>query len=159
MKGKQDLDTLRNHLTSAIISVINIFLILLILNLLSINLGIFDQSLTLVFTFYIVISILLLNLPLKKLYLIIRRKNKGHLDKILVGIPLILLAFVLLLFTKMQILWITSIPILTTGLDLTLQGLDKKRKELHLLSVASFVYALFFMLLQTIPILWYTIQQ
>ncbi|MCK5113040.1 MAG: hypothetical protein KAQ84_05800, partial [Thermoplasmatales archaeon] len=159
MRGKKYLDTLRNLLPDAIISGINIFLILLVLNLLSLNMGIFEQSFTLAFTFYILIGILLLNLPLKKLYLIIRRKNKEHLDKILAGLLLILFSFILLIFTKMQILWIASIPILTSGLDLTFQGLDKKRKELHLLSVASFIYALFFMLLQTIPILWYTIQR
>lgn len=159
MRGKKYLDTLRNLLPDAIISGINIFLILLVLNLLSLNMGIFEQSFILAFTLYILIGILLLNLPLKKLYLIIRRKNKEHLYKILAGLILILFSFVLLLFTKMQILWVASIPILTSGLDLTLQGLDKKRKELHLLSAASFIYALFFMLLQTIPILWYTIQQ
>ena len=159
MRGKKYLDTLRNLLPDAIISGINIFLILLVLNLLSLNMGIFEQSFILAFTLYILISVLLLNLPLKKLYLIIRRKNKEHLYKILAGLILILFSFILLLFTKMQILWVASIPILTSGLDLTLQGLDKKRKELHLLSAASFIYALFFMLLQTIPILWYTIQR
>ena len=159
MRGKKHLETLRNLLSAVVISGINIFLILLILNLLSLNIGIFEQSFILAFTLYLLVGILLLNLPLKKLFLIIRKKNTGHVDKILAGLLLILFSFILLLFTKMQILWIASIPILVSGLDLTLQGLDKKRKELHLLSVTSFIYALFFMLLQTIPALWHTIQQ
>ena len=159
MRGKRYLETLRDLLSAVVISGINIFLILLILNLLSLNIGIFEQSFILAFTLYLLVGILLLNLPLKKLFLIIRKKNTGHVDKILAGLLLILFSFILLIFTKMQILWIASIPILVSGLDLTLQGLDKKRKELHLLSVTSFIYALFFMLLQTIPALWHTIQQ
>lgn len=159
MRGKRYLETLRNLLSAVVISGINIFLVLLVLNLLSLNIGIFEQSFILAFTLYLLAGILLLNLPLKKLFLIIRKKNTGHVDKILAGLLLILFSFILLIFTKMQILWIASIPILVSGLDLTLQGLDKKRKELHLLSVTSFIYALFFMLLQTIPALWHTIQQ
>jgi uncharacterized membrane protein len=46
-----------------------------------------------------------------------------------------------------------------SGLDLALQSIKIERKELQILSVASFIYALFFILLQAIPILWYLIQQ
>jgi len=112
MRGKRYLETLRNLLSAVVISGINIFLILLVLNLLSLNIGIFEQSFILAFTLYLLVGILLLNLPLKKLFLIIRKKNTEHADKILAGFLLILFSFILLIFTKMQILWIASIPIL-----------------------------------------------
>ena len=71
MRGKKHLETLRNLLSSVLISGINIFLVLLVLNLLSLNIGIFEQSFILAFTLYLIAGIILLNLPLKKLFLII----------------------------------------------------------------------------------------
>jgi len=55
--------------------------------------------------------------------------------------------------------WIAIIPMFISGLDMVLQGFGIERKELYFLSVASFIYALFFIILQTIPILWYIVQR
>ena len=160
MLGKKIPKTLKNRtlVKTAIISGLNISLTLLVLNLISLNLDILEQSFTLAITLYLLISIILFNLHLKKIYLAIRSKNP-NVNKILAGILLILFSFILLIFTKNQMLWIASIPILISGLDLTLRSLDIKRKELYLLSVTSFAYTIFFILLQTIPALWQIIQQ
>ena len=150
-----------NLLKTALTGGLNISLILLALNLLSINLVVVDSSLMLASTMYLLAGVILFNLPFKKLYNILRRKNteKNSLYKTVVGIILIIFSFTLLLVTRMQMLWLVCIPIFVSGLDLTLQGCKIKRKELYLLSVTSFVYALFFILVQTIPTLWYSIQQ
>lgn len=159
MLGKLSSKTLknRNKIATTIISGLNISLILLVLNLLSFNMGIFEQSFVLAFTTFLLLGILFFNLPLKKICLSIRRKNP-NINHIAFGLLLILFSFILLLFTSLQMLWIAGIPVLISGLDLTLKGLNIKRKELYLLSVTSFAYALFFMLLQTIPAIWHAIK-
>ena len=148
-------------LTKSLTGGLNIALILLALNLLSINLAIVESSFMLLITVYLLIGVILFNLPFKKLGSILRRKNKEKTSsfQIIVGILLIIFSFILLIATKIQLLWLVSIPILISGLNLILQAIKKNRKELHLLSVASFVYVIFYMLVQSIPILWYSIQQ
>jgi len=152
-KNKKPMDALTSGL--------NISLILLALNLLSINLAIVESSFMLASTVYLLAGVIIFNLPFKKLYNTIRIKNteKIFFYKIIVGLLLIIFSFILLLAKSIQMLWLTSIPLFVSGLNLTLQGAKVRRKELYLLSVASFIYALFFILVQTIPTLWYSIQQ
>lgn len=163
MLGERYSKIFRNNelLTTVFRSSLNITLILLTLNLIAINLAIVDSSIMLVATVYVLLGVIIFNLPFRKLYSAITRKNKEKtsLYKIAIGLIFILFSFILLLATKMQMLWLTSIPIIVSGLDLTLQGVKIKHKELHLLSVASFAYAIFYILMQTIPALWYSIRQ
>jgi len=148
----------KTSVKTAIYSGLNISLILLVLNLLSLNFDILEKSFVHAFAAFLIISVLLLNIPLKKLCVTIRKKT-AEFNRIIAGLILLIISFIVFLFTKNQMLWIASIPLLISGLDLTIRGIDSKRKELYLLSVTSFVYAIFFMLLQTIPALWYAIQQ
>lgn len=150
----------RKLLKTALISGLNISLVLLALNLLSVNFVIVEPSFMLISTVYLLLGLLLFNLPFKKLYSVIRRHiGQAVLYKTMIGVVLILFSFILLLATSVQMLWLISISILVSGLDLTLQGIQIRRRELYLLSVASFVYALFYILVQSIPILWYSIQR
>ena len=151
----------RNLLKTVLTRGLNISLILLALNLLSINLAIVDSSIMLVSTAYLLIGVIILNLPFKKIYEVIRRKNtkKASFYDIIVGIILILFSFILLLATRIQMLWLVSIPILISGIDIILQGVDITRKELRLLTISSFAYVIFFMIVQTIPAIWYALQQ
>ncbi|MDH7517953.1 MAG: hypothetical protein QHH19_06385 [Candidatus Thermoplasmatota archaeon] len=139
----------------------NITLILLALNLIAINLVIADSSFMMVSTIYVLLGVIVFNIPFRKLYntIIGKNKEKKSIYRMTSGLILILFSFILLLVTDIQMLWLTSIPTLLSGLNLTLQGVKIKRKELHLLSVVSFIYALFYILVQTIPTLWYSIQQ
>jgi len=163
MGRKEYFEKLKNRelVKTVLLGGFNIALIILILNMLSNNLVIVDASLMLVSTIYLLVGLIIFNIPFKKLYQALRRRNmnKIFLYKIFIGLIFIILSFVLLLFTKITMIWLVSIPILISGLDLTLQGIEIKRKELYLLSVTSFAYVLFYILVQTIPFLWYSIQQ
>jgi hypothetical protein len=79
--------------------------------------------------------------------------------KLIMGLILLVGTFLLLIFSLNQLLWISSIPLFISGLDLILQAVHRKRKELPLLAVVSFGYAFVFLLLQTIPFFWYIHQQ
>ncbi len=151
----------KDLLASIFKSGLNIALILLALNLIVVNLAIVDSSIMLVATIYVLLGAIAFNIPFRKVYnaIIGKNKDKRVTYKLITGLLLILFSFVLLLSTKMQMLWLISVPILLSGLDLTLRGVKIKRKELHLLSVVSFVYAIFYILVQTIPTAWFSIQQ
>ena len=114
---------------TAIYSGLNISLILLVLNLLSFNFGILEKSFVHAFAILLIISVLLLNIPLKKLCIMIRKKTTES-NRIIVGLILLIISFIFFLFTQNQIIWIASIPLLISGLDLTLRGIGVKRKEL-----------------------------
>jgi len=160
MRGNRYLETLKKRilLQDILTSGINIIIILLIINILTLNFGLFEQSFMFFLALSLIIGLILFNLPFKNIILVIRKKSNGHYNKIILGIILIFLSVIILIYAKIQILWLASIPIFTSGLDLTLQGVNKKRKELYILSVVSFIYALFFILLQKIPLLWNTIK-
>ena len=151
MKENQYFKNLINRVCfslDVVISVFNISLFLLLLNLLSLNLGMLKPSFILVLATYLLVGIVLFNLPFRSIYLAIVKKTLKYFDKIFVGIILILFSFILLLFIKIQMFWIAIIPMFISGLDMVLQGFGIERKELYFLSVASFIYALFFIILQ-----------
>ncbi len=159
MRGKEYLYKFKKKIPSAIIFAINIMLILLVLNLLSYNLGIFNHSIVYTLSIFILLGFLFLNIPIKKVYQAIKEKRANKQKKIYVGFFLIGFSFIIILFTNLQIMWIASIPLMLSGLDLCLKGIYFQRKEIYLLSVTSFTYAIFYMLLQFIPTLWINIQQ
>jgi uncharacterized membrane protein len=137
---------------------INILGVLLVLNLLSHNFGIASSSLFHLITLYILLGVTLLNLPLKHTVHALRKKNPCPV-KLIVGLVLLIGAFLLLNFSQTQLLWISSVPLLISGLDLSLWAMERRRKELHFLVVASFGYAIVFLVLHTIPFLWNIYQQ
>ena len=87
-------------LKNATISGVNIILILLALNLLSINFAIVESSFMRIATIYLLIGVIIFNLPFKKLLDVFKRKKseKTSFYKTIVGSPLILFSFALLLF-------------------------------------------------------------
>ena len=95
MWGKKIGETLKDKkiVASTLITDCNVLLIFLVLNALSGNLGMFTQSLMLVFTIYLLAGFILLNLPLKKTGQAIIR-NQSLRGKILFGLWLISCAFV-----------------------------------------------------------------
>jgi hypothetical protein len=148
----------KEEIRTIVQSGINITLILLVLNLLSFNLAILEQTYTLTLSIYILIGFLLLNSPIKKIILTIKQKSPSQ-KKIITGLLLLIFSFVILFFTSHQIIWIASIAILLSGLDLTLKSLNQQRQELSLLTMFTFIYTLFILLVSTIPIIWTIIQQ
>ena len=163
MFGGRYLKVLGNNdlLKNSLFYYINTILIILVLNLLSVNFFKVESSFTLITIIYIIIGLLIFNIPFKRLYNYITRQNFKTIIfyNIIKGLFFIILSLFILLFSKIQMLWISSIPLILIGLDFILQSIGIIRKELFLLSVVAFVYTIFFILLQTIPQLWYSIQQ
>jgi hypothetical protein len=157
VKFYKDIDSLR----TVSLYGLNITLILLSLNFLSNNLAIIDSVFIRNSTLYILLGIIILNIPFKKIYNNIKRNNLEiiSLSTTFLGIGLIIFSFILLIVTKAPLLWLVSIPIFISGLDLTLQGIKIIRKEFYLIFLVSFSYIMFYLLVQTIPFLWHLIQR
>lgn len=151
----------REKIKKSILCGINISLILLSLNLLSVNLYIYKASFMRILTVYLLLGFFIINLPFKNLYRKFKKKTRNRHTFYDAGITLFLIvfSFVILLFSGNQMLWLTSIPIMTSGLFIGLKKLKYKRRELKLLTFASFIYALFYILTQNIPTLWQVIQK
>ena len=144
-------------LFSAGLFITNVIGILLVLNVLSTNFGFATASVSHLLTIFLLLGIVLLNLPLRQTLRHLSKKNPCII-KLILGSILCLFGFLLLLVSKTQLLWVCSIPVILSGLDLCLQGIDRRRNDLHLLAVTSFGYGVVFLLLQTIPSVWYLYQ-
>jgi hypothetical protein len=134
---------------------VNIILILLALNLLAGNLGLFDQFFMRLAATCVLLAAILLNLPVRKTVMLLLKKSKN----IIVGIFLVIVSFIVLFASETHVLWLASIPMLIVGLEFMLRGLNIKRKELSLLLATSFLYALFIVFVENMPLLWYAIQR
>jgi hypothetical protein len=140
------------------ILVINIFLILLSLNVLSSNFGFILASSQHLIALFILLGVVLLNLPLRLTLHHLFQANPHRL-RLLIGSLLCIFGFLLLISPTIPFLWISSIPVILSGLTLSLQEIDRKRNELPLLAIVSFGYSLIFLLIQTVPSFWVMYQQ
>lgn len=138
--------------------VMNILCVLLTLNLLSGNFGIASPSLLQFSSVFLLLGVTLLNLPLRTTILMLRKKSSEQF-RLYFGLILLIVAFLILLFMEVQLLLLASVPLLISGLSLCLQAMGRGRKELSWLMVTSYGYAVVFLLLQTIPLLWSLYQQ
>lgn len=145
-------------LLSASLFSVNLLCILLVLTILSKNLVFTDSYLYPLIAFYLLLAVLLLNLPLQRTILTLIKKNP-HQITLAGGLILSLSGFLLLILSNTQLLWLSSIPLILSGLTLCLQALNNKRNEVHLLAVTSFTYTLLFVVLQSIPSTWIIYQQ
>ena len=151
----------KNNLKNISFVFLNIFLILLALNLISRNFFITQKEIMLLATVYVLIGFLLLNIPFTKLFkfIINKRSKKNDFVKAIGGLFFIFLSFVFLLFTDSQMIWVASIPLMISGLDLLLKSLKIQKKELYVLSFASFIYAIFYIVVYTVPFVWNALQK
>lgn len=147
-----------NVLFSAGLFGTNVICVLLTLDMLSNNFGFVIASSQHLLTIFLLFGVLLLNLPLQQTLRHLSKKNP-HLLQLIIGAILCLFGFLFLIVSKTNLLWISSVPVILSGLDLCLQGIDRRRNELHLLAITSFVYGLVFLLLETIPSFWFLYQQ
>jgi hypothetical protein len=150
----------KKSLATKSIYLLNITLVLLTLNFLSNNFTIVNIGFLQISTLYLLLALFILNIPLKKLCIKIKEKYKGKNSYylILAGVFLIIFSFILILATKNIIIWLVSIPIFISGIDLTLKVINIKRKEFYLITIFSLFYVIIFVLIQTVPILWHLIQ-
>ena len=136
----------------------NVVCVLFVLTVLSGGFGsdfVFTQQLLAVF---LMLGVSLCNVPL---LLMLRHLSKPSLGArvLLVGVFFWFFGFLILIVSKTNLLWISSIPMILSGIFLCLQGLGRQRSDLRFLTFSSFLYALVFLLLQTIPSLWSVYQQ
>lgn len=108
-------------LFSAGLFITNIIGILLVLNVLSTNFGFVTVSVAHLLTIFLLLGVVLLNLPLRQTLRHLSKKNP-HTIKLIIGSILCLFGFLLLIVSKTQLLWICSVPVILSGLDLCLQG-------------------------------------
>lgn len=137
---------------------LNVFSVLLALQMLSGHFGFVTSPLSQISTVYLLFGVILLNVPLRDTLQALRKKTP-HLITLLLGIVLCSTGFILLVLSKSQVLLLASIPVILSGLSFWLQALKHRRNELDVLTVFSFVYAFVFLLLQTVPFLWNVYQQ
>ena len=147
------------RVTEFLLFFFNLVVFLLLLNLLSQNLYISDLLTIRIIVVFILAGVFLGNISLPKLIQIIKLKEKQFLQKTIFGLIIIIFSILLLLFTNMQLIWICCIPVFSSGLNIFLQGQSIVRKELHLISIASFFYTFFFLCLIFIPVFWNIFQQ
>jgi hypothetical protein len=160
MLGKYSLNTLPSFLlyTKYVLPGTTLVCILLITALLSGSLGIAPLSLWITVSLLILILLLILNIPLKTLFYALSAKP-SIAPKMISGVLLLLFSFFLLIVFREQMIWISSIPLFLSGLNVIISSVQQPQKELFLLAVSSFVYALFFVVVSTIPIVWLLFRQ
>lgn len=148
----------RGFLSKTVQSSTNVICVLLAMNILSNNFGILDLLFLRLLTVFLLLGVTLLNLPLTTMAQTLKRKNQALLQ-LLLGSILLISAYLILLFTATQELWLASVPLLLAGITIIRNSIRRTRQDLHLLTISSFGYALFYVLVQTVPFLWYGFQQ
>ena len=140
--------------------VLNITLVILALNFLSNNFVMVNTALMHISSIYLLLVVLIFNLPIKKFYNNLKEKHigKNSLYKILIGIFLIIFSFILLISTTIVFLNLASVLIFTSGLGLIFKGIEIIRKEFYFLSIFVLFYVILFVFIQTITFFWHLIQ-
>lgn len=145
-------------LLSKTLTGVNLLCVLLTLNLLSFHFGFLTFSLAHLISIYLILGVLLLNLPVRRTVHALLTKTPQRIH-IILGLLLCLIGVLLLIASDTHLLWLSCLPVILIGLHHSLQALDHQRDELLLLALASFVYSLVFLIMQTIPFTWYLYQQ
>jgi len=135
-----------------ILGFVNLILILLAINLLAKNFGIFDCFTMRLSSCFVLIGFIFLNLRIRTFYEKLKSKEKNTI----IGFVLILLSFFMLLYFNFHIVWLASISLLIFGMMLVK---SKRDKQLLLPLLSSFFYALFMIFVTNMPILWNYLQK
>jgi hypothetical protein len=126
----------------------NFVLCLLILNFLSLNFGPLSSHLYRLCGFFLMIAVILINLPLapKKLH----KETVAYLIFILFPLGILFLS-------TDRIFWLLSACIFIFWVDVFLKSLGERREEFKVLSLTALAYVLFIVFYTYIPQLWYLI--
>jgi len=150
--------TNNNKIIEILLSGLNIAIFLLVLNIISNNIFIFEQKILTLISLYLIVGIIFINIRIKKIVNIYRQKNKKILQTS-IGIVLLLITFLSMIFSNNIMILLISISILIISLDIILQSYKERRKELRILSITSIIYTFFYILLLNVPIIWVSIQK
>ncbi|MEM0466781.1 MAG: hypothetical protein QXX20_04205 [Candidatus Thermoplasmatota archaeon] len=121
--------------------IITFILTVFVIQLLAQNFLLLDTSLQRVLSCYLLITVLLLNLPFSH----IKQSLNRNKSQILYAFVLIFFSLILLLTTRSVVLSLFSIPVFLSGLKVLLRFQNSRRYDLVLLIGSSFVYALVYL--------------
>jgi len=136
-----------------VLGFVNLVLILLAINLLAGNFGIFEDLIMRLSSCFVLIGFIFLNLRTRVFYEKLKSKEKNTI----IGSILILLSFFIILYFNFYIVWLTSIPLLIFGITLVESKGDRENQLLPL--VSSFFYALFMIFITNMPVIWNYLQK
>jgi type IV secretory pathway VirB2 component (pilin) len=138
------------------LGILNLVLVLLTLNLLSGSLGLFEQLTMRLAAFFVIIGLILLNLPIKRVF-------KGFLGaekKLLFwGVLSIFFSFCLLFYFNSFVIWLATISLILLGIIIINNGINKREHTLFLPLFSSFLYTLFMISATNILVFWNYIQK
>jgi hypothetical protein len=153
--------TLVKNLKDKYLFLTNIILVLLILNLFSINLAKLSFDISFIFSIYLLIILFFINFPFKRFSTNIMKAPRSYINynQFFFGLFSIVLSIIFLFLTKKQMIWLASTSLFVSGLYITLYSFEIKRKELAILFIASFFYSLFFLFVQSVHSIWFLMQR
>lgn len=131
---------------------LNVCIVLLIMNLLSYNMGCFSHSYSRICAFFLLITVIFLNIPFG-----IRKHDFNPMKSIF--FLLVLIAFIILFLFDYRGFWLVAVPIFLFGFDGILRCLGKQQSEFSILMTSSLFYAIFILLVDYIPQFWCVIQK
>jgi len=133
---------------------VNLVLILLAINLLAGNFGIFEDFIMRLSSCFVLIGFIFLNLRIR----VVCEKLKFREKNTIIGSILILFSFFIILYFDFYIVWLTSIPLLIFGVKLV-ESKGDRENQLLLPLVSSFFYALFMIFIINMPVIWNYLQK
>ncbi len=132
---------------------------LLILNMLSGNMGLFESFFMRFCSFCLFLSLLTIMFLEKNSFKNFLKKLAKKEKKSIIGLMLIIFSFFVLLLYDSRSLWLSSIPVYLSGLLLIRRAFNNKKIRIDLIVFSSFIYAFFIMIIDSIPIFWSFIQK
>ena len=137
-----------------ILGFVNLVLILLVVNFLAGNFGVFENTLMRVISCFVLIGFILLNLKIKTFYEQLKVKETTGIF----GLVLIVFSFFMLFYFNFYIVWLASISLLVFGVML-MRPMENKDNPLFLSLFSSFFYTMFMVFVVNMPVLWNYLQK
>jgi len=132
-----------------ILGFVNLVLILLVVNFLAGNFGVFENTLMRVASCFVLIGFILLNLKIRTFYEQLKVKETSGIF----GLVLIVFSFFMLFYFNFYIVWLASISLLVFGVML-MRPMENKDNPLFLSLFSSFFYTMFMVFVVNISVLW-----
>ena len=138
--------------------ILNFILILFVFHIISFHFYFLSVPLVRLTTIVLLLTIFMINIkkPLTSVY------TKSFLRTytlIGVGLSLVIFSLFILLISTNPIIWVASIPVYLIGLRFLQNNHERSSLDLTIITAASLFYTLFYLMVQTVPFLWFFFQQ
>jgi hypothetical protein len=144
------------------VTITNVILVLLALNLVADTFGLFSYLFYRLIAFVILLALLIINIPFNQIITLVKNNQIHRYKKNLylyVGFFLILFGFLVAIFIHEREINLFLIPMIIFGLDLFLQAFGTKRSEFFALFITTLAYSFFILFVFNIPLIWNLLQQ